>query len=53
MANLLLRDNEKEETPLLEKASSIKEPQIVSQVKEIWTRRQPGATVVRSFAGLE
>jgi len=51
MANLLVRDDEKEETPLLEKASLIEELQIVSQVKEIWTRRQPGAIDVRSFAG--
>jgi hypothetical protein len=35
MANLLLRDYKKEETPGLEKASLLKEQQRESQVKEI------------------
>jgi hypothetical protein len=35
MANLLLRDYEKEETPRLEKASLVKEQQTGSQVKGI------------------
>jgi len=35
MANLLVRDDEKEETPRLEKASLISELQILSQVKGI------------------
>jgi hypothetical protein len=53
MANLLVRDDEKEEIPLLEKASELKELLILAQVKGFQCQELPGSTGESSKAGLK
>ena len=54
MANLLLRDYEKEETPRLEKASLVEEQQTGSQVKGIreWGMARSNGHLVWRFINL-